>query len=119
MSPPFADTPALPQAPYALTLAAPFGDPELSLTSVYSTAVDRTAPTSSCRALVKEPLALLVAMGLVYVVLHSLHSYAMPPTPGPTENNQARIQHGGFLRDTFQFFSFRPFRVHYVKIHLR
>ena len=105
MSPPFADQPAaLPQAPSVLTMAAPFGDPELSFTSVYSTGIDSTAPTSLCRALpmsrVKQQLALLAAMMLV--VLHSLHSYAMPPTPAPTENNQARIQHGGFLRDTFQ-----------------
>ena len=100
MSSPFADQPAaLPQAPTIQILcSAPSNSPDcaLVLASTARTSSGATLPITR----VKRQLVALAAVG--YMVLHSLHSYSMPPTPEPTENNQARIQHGGFLRDTFQ-----------------
>ena len=100
MSSPFADQPAaLPQAPTIQILcSAPLNSPDCALV------LDSTARTSSGATIpiTREKIQLVQLFALAAVGFMVMHSYAMPPTPEPTENNQARIQHGGFLRDTFQ-----------------
>ena len=99
MSPPLADQPAeLPRAPSVLTMAAPFGDPGLTFTLLYSTC---TARSSSAATLGRKGLALVVLV-LTLVCSSLQFGFALPPTPEPIEINQARTKHGGFLRDTFQ-----------------
>ena len=99
MSPPVADQPAaLPRAPSVLTMAAPFGDPGLTLTLLYSTG---TARSSSAAGLRVKGFALLITV-LTLMCSSPPFGFALPPTPEPIEINQARSKPGGFLRGPFQ-----------------
>ena len=79
----------------------PHGSPLLPLTLSYRSG---TALASSGETLARRRKQQLVALAATCIVMGYLvlYSFALPPTPEPTENNQARIQHKGFLRDTFQ-----------------
>ena len=104
MSPLFADQPAaLPRAPSALTMAAPFGDPALTLTLLYSSTCTGTARGDRAATLRVKQLIVLAAV--VTVIGSGLsYGFALPPTPEPIQINQARSKPGGFLRGPFQVY---------------
>ena len=81
----------------------PHGGPALPLTLEYRTG---TARTSSGTTLTTQRWKQLVALAVACTVIDPwfLYGFALPQTPELTEINQARIEHGGFLRDTFQVF---------------
>ena len=104
MSPPFADQPAaLPRAPSALPMAAPFGDPALTLTLLYSSTCTGTARGDRAATRVRKGIA-FIAVVLTLVCSSQSVGFALPPAPEPIEINQARSKPGGFLRGPFQVF---------------
>ena len=102
MSPPFADQPAaLPRAPSALPMAAPFGDPALTFTLLYSSTCTGTARGDRAATLRVKQLIVLAAV--VTVIGSGLsYGFALPPTPEPIQINLARSKPGGFLRGPVQ-----------------
>ena len=76
MSPPFADQPAaLPRAPSVLTMAAPFGDPGLTFTLLYSTGTARSSSAASLRV---KGFALLITV-LTLMCSSPPFGFALPP----------------------------------------
>ena len=88
----------------------PHGSPELDLTLQYRacTALASSGETLAPQrekhhtATVVAVACTMIAVAFMIVVPWSPFGFALPQTPELTENNQARIKHGGFLRDTFQ-----------------
>jgi hypothetical protein len=82
-------------------MAAPFGDPALTLTLLYSSTCTGTARGDRAATLGRKEFALIV---FVLTLAGSSMSvgFALPPAPEPIQINQARSKPGGFLRGPFQ-----------------